>query len=349
VASRLPLGDVTIPESVTAVLVGYDGPPEIIVRAIASLRVQTLTPAQIICVDQSPDGRFAAALRDDAAIEMVIPAMNLGYPSACNLAAAAATGEFILFLNPDARADPGCVEALVAALAADEHAAIAGAQVLLPGREQVNAGDNVLHLSGLSWAGRYGLSPEEGSPRPAVVVSGAALLVRRKAFEAMGGYTEGFFMYYDDVDIAWRSQLLGWGVLFCPAANIVHEYEFQKGNYKWQFLERNRLWCLLAHLELRTLLLLAPLLFAVEVAVWTRAGREGWSEAKLASYRALWAARARLRARRREVQTSRTVNDQTIVDRMSADIDSPFIASTLFNLAAPALKVYRSLLLRMLG
>ena len=346
-ASRLPLDDVSARESVTAVLVGYDGPPDIILRAIASLQAQTLPPAQIICVDQSPDGRFRAALGNDTAIEIVTPAENLGYPSACNLAATVATGDHILFFNPDAHADPGCLAELAAALAADETAAIAGAQVLLPGDERVNAGDNVLHLSGLSWAGRYGLPPETGSPRPAVVVSGAALLVRRTAFEAIGGYTEGFFMYYDDVDLAWRAQLRGWEVLFCPSATVVHEYEFHKGNYKWQFLERNRWWCLLAHLERRTLVLLAPLLLAVEVAIWSRARREGWASAKLASYRALWRDRRALRARRREIQGSRTVGDEVIVQRMRAAVDSPFLFSPLVREVSPGLNAYRRVLCRL--
>src|SRR6202000_1782339 len=102
--------------------------------------------------------------------------------------------------------------------------------------------------------------------------------------------TEGFFMYYDDVDLAWRARLLGWEVLFCPAANVVHDYEFTKGSYKWRWRERNRWWCLLAHLRVRTLILLAPLLLTVEIAICARAVREGWLPAKLQAYGALWGA-----------------------------------------------------------
>ena len=275
--------------------------------------------------------------------------MNLGYPSACNLAARVATGEHLLFLNPDARADPDCVAQLVSALAHDPDAVIAGAQVLLPNREQVNAGDNTLHLSGLSWAGRYGLPPEAGPPRAAAVVSGAALLVRRRAFEALGGYTEGFFMYYDDVDLAWRAQLRGWQVLFCPSATVVHDYEFAKGGYKWLYLERNRWWCLLAHLERRTLLALCPLLFAAELAIWARATGEGWLDAKAGSYRLLWTDRRALRARRREVQSSRRVSDWAIVSRMGTSVESPFLASPALRLAEPALKAYQRLICRLLA
>jgi GT2 family glycosyltransferase len=334
---------------VSALLVGYDASAEALSAAVASLRNQTLAPSQIVCVDQSVDGRFQRHLSGAEGVEVIRPARNLGYSSACNLAARAADGEYLLFLNSDAEADPDCVEQLVDVLTRHPDAAIAGAQVLLPGRMQVNAGDNQLHITGLSWAGRYGLPPEHGQPRPAAVVSGAALLVRRSAFVAIQGYTEGFFMYYDDVDLAWRARLNGWEVLFCPSANVVHEYEFVKGGYKWRYLERNRWWCLLAHLEARTLVALAPLLLAVEAAILARAVRERWLVAKLDAYRLLWSDRGALWARRREIQRSRRIGDGPILARMTGRVDSPFLASAAISRLAPLLGLYHRLLCRLVG
>jgi len=334
--------------AVSAVLIGTREDPDVLARLIASLRRQTVPPAQIVCVDQSPDGRYAA-LADEAGAEVEVLGLrqNLGYPSACNRGAREAAHEFLLFINPDAEADPACIEELRTALVDRPDAVIAGAQVLLPDGT-VNAGDNALHLTGLSWAGRYGLPREDGPPRPAAVVSGATLMVRRSAFEALGGYTEGFFMYYDDVDLAWRARLEGWEVLFCPAATLAHDYEFTKGSYKWTYLERNRWWCLLAHFESRTLLALAPLLLAVELAIWARAAREHWLGAKLAGYQALWRDRRALRARRRAVQSSRRVGDAAIVSRMTAGVDSPFLDSPIVRRADPALRAYRRAVLALL-
>ena len=338
----------TDPATVTAVTVCYDSVPDDLARLIRSLREQTLPPTQIVCVDQSPDGRFARLLRSaDAEVEVLLRPENLGYASACNLAARQATGAHLLFVNPDAQADTSCVEQLVGVLADRPDAGVAGAQVLLPGGRGVNAGDNVLHVSGLSWAGRYGMPVEDGPPRTAAVVSGAALLVRRSAFEAIGGYTEGFFMYYDDVDLAWRLRLAGWEVLFCPGARVVHAYEFVKGSYKWRYLERNRWWCLLAHLELRTLLALAPLLAAVEVAVCARAASEGWLPAKLDGWHLLWASRRSLYARRRDIQGRRSIGDLPILERMSAAVDSPFIASPAVKRMEPVIRAYRRLVVRL--
>ena len=331
----------------TAILVGYDNEPQDLLGAIRSLREQTVVPTQIICVDQSADGRFERALRGAAPeLELLRLHENIGYASACNRAGRLATGNYLLFINPDAEAERSCLEHLLGAIAGRDDTAVAGAQVLLPDRHRVNAGDNVLHLSGLSWAGRYGLEVEDGPPRPAAVVSGAALLARRSAFEALGGYTDGFFMYYDDVDLAWRARLAGWEVLFCPGAKVVHDYEFLKGNYKWRYLERNRWWCMLAYLELRTLVLLVPLLLAVEIAIWSRAVSEGWAGAKFEAYRALWADRRALYARRREMQRTRRISDRPILERMSAGVDSPFLASSTSRRTEPLLRAYRRALLR---
>jgi GT2 family glycosyltransferase len=326
---------------VTAVLVAHSGPEQMLLDAIAALCAQTLPPTQIICVDQSPEGHFDAPLaRDHPDVVRLRPDGNLGYSSACNLAAHLATGEFLFFVNPDTESEPDCIEQLVGALRARPDAALVGAQILLPdGR--VNAGDNTLHLTGLAWAGHYGEPREHGPLRPAAYVSGAALLIRRAAFASLGGYTEGFFMYHDDVDIAWRARLEAGEVLFCPEAAVIHDFEFNKGDYKWQYMERNRWWCLLAHLEIRTLVALAPLLAAVEAAVWLKARRERWTKAKAASWRSLWADRDALRRRRAEVQGRRVQSDHVILERMAAEVDTPFLASGLVRRIAPLLRAYR--------
>jgi GT2 family glycosyltransferase len=53
-------------------------------------------------------------------------------------------------------------------------------------------------------------------------VKGAALAIRREAFEAIGGFDESFFMYFEDADLCYRLQAAGWEVHFTPAATLVH-------------------------------------------------------------------------------------------------------------------------------
>ncbi len=95
------------------------------------------------------------------------------------------------------------------------------------------------------------------------------------------------------------------------------------------------------------LLALAPLLLAVEAAICVRAAAEGWLDAKLGAWGLLWRDRHRLAARRREIQRQRTIGDRPIIERMSATVDSPFIASDAVRRLEPALRAYRRLVLRM--
>ena len=94
-------------------------------------------------------------------------------------------------------------------------------------------------------------------------------------------------------------------VVYCPEAAVRHGYEFSRRGRKWFYLERNRLFSVLANYEARTLVLLAPLLLATELGLLAVAAREGWLSQKLASYAALFRLRQRLRAQRRAVQGSR--------------------------------------------
>jgi hypothetical protein len=64
---------------VTAVLVGYDAPAEALAGAVTSLRAQTLAPTEIVCVDQSVDGRFRERLSGAEGVDVIRPDRNLGY------------------------------------------------------------------------------------------------------------------------------------------------------------------------------------------------------------------------------------------------------------------------------
>jgi GT2 family glycosyltransferase len=337
---------VSAESSVAAVVVAYAGEPSLILRGIRGLESQSARPAEIIVVDNSPEAAVAGAVASDApAVRVIRSGANIGYAAACNLAARAATARHLFFLNPDADAEPDCLGLLVAEMDRDERNAIVGAQVLLPDGRTTNAGENPLHLSGLSWAGRWGEPREHGAPRDVLVASGAALLVRREAFEALGGYPEGFFMYYDDADLGWRANISGLRVRYVPEACVRHDYEFEKGTRKWRYLERNRYWALCANYELPTLVALAPLLVAVELAVWVLAFRRGFAREKARSWLSLVHSAPALREWRRRVQAMRTVPDRDLLPRMAATIDSPVLSSPAMRVAGPMLRAYKRLVL----
>lgn len=331
----------------TAVVVAY-GDPDGVRRGVAALAAQTAPPAEILLVDNHPDGQTAAAAEGwDVPVRVVARGRNVGFAAGCNLAARAARGDWLFFCNPDAVAEADCLERLLAA-AAEPGVAVVGAQVLL-GDGTTNAGDNPMHLTGLSWSGRFGEPAEHGPARDTAGVSGAALMARRETFTALGGFCEPFFMYYEDADLCWRARLAGHRVRFAPDARVVHDYEFDKGTTKYFLLERNRAWAQLANLSGRGLLLLAPVLAATELATLALAVRQGWLREKLRAWGALWAARHELRAWRRRVQATRAVSDGAILARHTGRIDTPLVAVPARRLVGGALELWRRTIVALLA
>jgi GT2 family glycosyltransferase len=335
--------------TVTAIVVSY-ADPSACACAIESLFAQSSEPAEVLIVDNDPDGATAEALAKDPippSLRIFSPVHNLGYTGAVNLAAGQATGEWLFLLNPDAVARETCLERLLEAIDAAD-VGIVGAQVLRPdGR--INAGENPINIAGVSWSGGYGRQREAGPARDTAAVSGAALLVHRRAFLELGGLCPYFFMYVDDTDLAWRMRLSGRRVRYCPEAVIVHEYEFEKGHRKWFYLERNRAWALLSNLRLRTLLLLSPVLLATEMVILTRAISEHWLAEKACAWGSLLHQAPRLIRWRRSVQTARTVSDYRVLSLFSASIETQLIDPGLPPWIDRWLERYRSALLRVLG
>ena len=279
---------------------------------------------------------------------MLSPGSNLGYAPAINLAAGEATGDYLICLNPDARTEDDCVARMAAVADSDPRIALVGAQILLEDGVTRNAGDNPLHPTGISPAGGYGEGREAGEPRDVAVVSGACCLIRLEAFAELGGFVEEFFLYYDDVDLAWRVSIAGMRVVYCPDAAVRHGYEFSRRGRKWLYLERNRLFSVLANYEARTLVLLGPLLLATELGLLAVAAREGWLSEKLASYASLFRLRRRLRAQRRAVQSSRRRTDAEVLALMDDRLDSALLSQGSAALANAFCVPYMRLVRRLL-
>jgi GT2 family glycosyltransferase len=341
--------EIAMSAAITAIVVSF-ADVDATKRALRSLLDQSLAPVELLVVDNDPSGAAARELSERAIspnVRVLRPGANLGYTRAANLAARAAGGDWLFFLNPDAVAEHDCLRRLLDA-APEPDVAIVGAQVLLPdGR--VNAGDNPVNLAGVSWSGRYGRPREHGAARDTAAVSGAALLVRRDAFLAVDGLCPAFFMYVDDTDLAWRLRLRGMRVRFCPEAVVVHDYEFGKGAHKWFYLERNRAWALLSNLRARTLALLAPLLLITELVVARRAISEGWLAEKARAWASLIAQTPQLIRWRRAVQAGRIVSDYRVLELFSAGIETDLIDGGTPRWANRCAERYRRLLLRALA
>ena len=334
--------------TVSVVVVDY-GHHEALPGLVAALRSQTLPPDQIVVVENDPQRRAAAMVEATAPdVTLVVPDENGGFAGGCDDGAAVAHGDLLLFLNPDTAPEPTLVEHLVDVLARRPAAGIVGAQVLVGDGTATNAGANPLHPTGIVWSGGLGEPPEDGPERRTMTVSGAALMVRRRLFAALGGFEREYFLYHEDVDLCWRARLAGAEVWFCPRARLRHDYEFEKRD-KWFYLERNRAWTVLSAYETRTLAAVLPLLAATEAAVCLSAVRAGWWPQKRRAYAAVWRRRRWLLARRRGVQSSRRIADAALWPELTPRISSPVLDGPLLRAANPLVGAYVAVVGAMLG
>jgi GT2 family glycosyltransferase len=216
----------------SAIIVSYRTPAEV-VAAVASLRAQTLPPDEIVIVDNgAPDGDPLPELEG---VHIERPESNLGYGAGCNLGARRASGDELLILNADVELTPGATAALTERLRSDDRIAVVGPRIFSHDELQLSArafpslrtgllGRRSLLTRLLVRARRY---PSEfrrvaGSGGLVDWVSGACLLVRRAAFDSVGGFDEAYWMYWEDADLCRRLADDAWQVHFEPAATVDH-------------------------------------------------------------------------------------------------------------------------------
>ena len=320
---------------------------------LEALTVQLGDGDELVVVDSgSTDGTVDVVRERGAGATVVQPGANVGFARGCNLGAESTTAPLLLFLNPDARPEPGCLDALRAIAPDHPDWGAWQALVTLDGGTRVNTRGGVVHFLGLAWAGGVGEPVESAPDAPCEVgfASGAALVVRRAVWERVGGFDPAYFMYGEDVDLALRLRLAGHGVGLAPAARVEHDYEFDKGARKWYLLERNRWLTILAVYPAPLLLALGPALLAAEVGIAVVAARGGWLGSKLEAQRWLLGHPGEIVRRRRRVQALRTASAWEFAARLTADLDSPYLGEAADSRAlGSTLGAYWRMALRALG
>jgi len=201
-----------------------------LLRCLAAVLAQGtgLADEILVCDNASTDGS-AAAVRDvyGDAVRVIERGARVGKPENDNLLLAESRGEWCLLLNEDSELQPGATAALVAALEATPRAAVAGAQLLAPdGTPQPCAwrfpGVRSALLGALFLHRLWTVQSGGNASREVDWVQSSAMLVRRAAFEQMGGLDPAFFVYSDEVDWQRRLHDAGWSVLHVPDAKAIH-------------------------------------------------------------------------------------------------------------------------------
>lgn len=168
-------------------------------------------------------------------VKVVQNAENLGFSKACNQGAEAATGDYLLFLNNDTEVMPGWFHPLTTTLDRDPAVAAVGNKLLYPDGAVQHCGVAVVQSSEREWLvaihlfrGANANIAEVNERRIYQVVTGACMLVRRSSFRAVGGFDEGYWNGYEDVDLCFKLREAGGEIVYEPASVVIHK-ESQSG------------------------------------------------------------------------------------------------------------------------
>lgn len=218
-----------IADLVAAVIVDYHA-GESLNDCVASLRRNGVT--DIVLVENGEPGSMTSIVRDPA-VRMVTPALNLGYGRGVNRGAAATTDTpYLLVSNPDVVVHDGAVSALVEVLESDPQCAVVGPKILRPDgsvypshRVFPNMALAAAHaLLAPLWPGNPATKKYRSTHVDGTVdwVSGACFIIRREAFEQVGGFDERYFMFAEDMALCYAVGQRGYRVRNVDAAVVTH-------------------------------------------------------------------------------------------------------------------------------
>jgi GT2 family glycosyltransferase len=193
------------------------------------------TASDVVVVDNASTDGSQALVANFPSVRLIELGANVGFSAGNNAGIRATSSELVLLLNNDTTVPRGAIDRLVQALDGDPSAAVAGPRLVdAHGEPELSFGPMISPLGELRQKVVTGLHARGFQPVKSWVeratrrtryvdwVSGACLLVRRKAAEEVGLLDERFFLYTEDVDFCASIRARGWKVLFTPAAEIVH-------------------------------------------------------------------------------------------------------------------------------
>ncbi len=234
----------------SAILVTYNSGAQI----EACLRALSSQECEIIVVDNASQDDTVARVRamaEQIQLQLLTISRNIGFAGAVNHGARAAGGDVLLILNPDAVAEPGAIDAMLACMAASGASAAGGA--LLENDGQPARGFAFRRIPTLTallfevllinqaWPGnpvnrRYRcLNADYSKQQPIEQPAGACLAVTRKAWDSVQGMDAGFYpVWFEDVDFCKRLLDDGASIVYCPSARFRHSGAHSVGQLEFR-------------------------------------------------------------------------------------------------------------------
>ena len=203
---------------VSVIIVNYNG-KTLLEKCLESLFKTDYNNFEVILVDNnSTDGSMEFVTKNYPKIIVIKLDSNKGFAEPNNIAAKISKGKYLLFLNNDTVVTPNFISEMVKVMETDKKIAVCQSLLLKPDGSVDSSGDFIDHLGVV-----YNSKTKIDEIREVSSARGASMLVRSDIFDKLDGFDQKFFVTFEDVDLCWRSWILGYRVLIIPTSIVYHE------------------------------------------------------------------------------------------------------------------------------
>lgn len=249
-------------------------------ECLQSLQRQTSTDFEIILVSDAA-GPWVEKVAPEFGCKLIVQPTRCGFAAAINRGVLAAESEYVAILNDDVQLNPDWL--LVTSSLLDDRADVAFCcgKIYSPDRVVLDNVGDAISLAGSAWRLGHGRSDskEFGEAGQSITCPGTASLLRKSAFEQLGGFDEVFVSYLEDIDFSLRAIRAGLKGMYLPEAQCVHWGGATSGgatsSFVFRMLSRNQLVLLAKNYPWQMLLQWLPRIFWAQTLWAAMAIRKG--------------------------------------------------------------------------
>ena len=197
---------------------------------------------EIIVVDNASTDKSLETLPSSPHLTVIKNSLNVGFSAGCNVGLKVARADCVLFLNPDCSFSSEAITYLTSYLGAHDQVGMVGGLLVNPDGTEQGGGRRAIPTPWRTLVRALGLTrlsnrwpnlfkdfhlhkqPLPTEPIEVEAISGACMLIKRKALDDVGLWDEGYFLHCEDLDYCMRFRKNGWKIMFLPQAKIVHEH-----------------------------------------------------------------------------------------------------------------------------
>lgn len=330
------------------IILNYNG-AKYLVECLATL---TKSTRNIILVDNnSTDASFVWAQKKYPNLTYIPNKENYGFAKGNNIGIKYALthkkAEAVALLNFDTEVDKNWLDELIA-LTQIPTVGIVQSKIYLyknTKTRQFNTTGNNVNFLGFGFCNNLDVTDHGQFDEITEIASasGAAMLITREVFQKIGYLKEEFFAYLEDQDFSVRTRLAGFKVLYAPDSVVWHKYHFARNKKKFYWSERNRWMSILANYQLKTLIILFPMLVLSEIGMYFYALLDGWFFEKILSSYGVLQNYQNIKNERQKIQSKRVISDKILFKSMISDLNFEPMKRSYFKLINPVLWIYKKL------